>query len=237
VTTGRLPLLLSIAALITAALGWVVSSRHIQNLREAQRELVTDLAAAQRSAVIDVSGSPARGSDSAVVALVEFSDYECPFCIRHFAQTWPQIEAAYVNTGRVRYVFQDFPVDQLHPAAIRAHEAGRCAADQGRFWDMHAGLFSPAGSHTAELLDKRAADAGLKLDEYRACVSSGKHTQAVRKSITEGQRLGIKGTPSFLVGVRNPRTEEVRVLQAVHGAQQFEVFARAIEMTLKKLGL
>lgn len=235
--TTRVPLLLSIAALAVAAAGWFVSSRQIQQLRDGQRELVTDVAAARRSAVIDVSGSPARGSESAVVALVEFSDYECPFCIRHFTQTWPQIEAAYVNTGRVRYVFQDFPVDQLHPAAIRAHEAGRCAADQGRFWEMHAGLFSPAGSHTAELLEKRAADVGLRLDEYRACVSSGKHTQAVRKSVTEGQRLGIQGTPSFLVGVRDPKTDEVRVLQAISGAQQFEVFSRAIEMTLKKLGL
>jgi protein-disulfide isomerase len=237
VNTTRVPLLLSIAALIVAAAGWFVSSRQIQQLRDGQRELVTDVAAARRSAVIDVSGSPARGSESAVVALVEFSDYECPFCIRHFTQTWPQIEAAYVNTGRVRDVFQDFPVDQLHPAAIRAHEAGRCAADQGRFWEMHAGLFSPAGSHTAELLEKRAADVGLRLDEYRACVSSGKHTQAVRKSVTEGQRLGIQGTPSFLVGVRDPKTDEVRVLQAISGAQQFEVFSRAIEMTLKKLGL
>lgn len=235
--TTRVPLLLSIAALVAAALGWFVSSRQIQDLRQAQRELVTDVAAAKRSAMLDVSGAPARGSEAAVVALVEFSDYECPFCIRHFTQTWPQIEAAYVHTGRVRYVFQDFPVDELHPAAVRAHEAGRCAADQGRFWEMHAGLFSPAGSHTPPLLEKRAAEVGLKLDEYRACVSSGRHTQAVRRSVSEGQRLGIQGTPSFLVGVRDPKTDEVRVLQAISGAQPFEVFARAIEMTLKKLGL
>lgn len=235
-STARLPLVLSIAALITAALGWFVTGRQVESLREGQRTLVNEIAAARKAPVLDVKNAPSRGSDSAVVALVEFSDYECPFCIRHFTQTMPRIESTYVNTGRVRYVFRDFPVDQLHPAAIRAHEAGRCAGDQGRFWEMHAGLFSPAGSHTPELLEKRAAEAGLKLDAYRACVSNGRQADAVRASVAEGQTLGIQGTPSFFIGVRDPKTEEVRVLQAISGAQSFEVFARALETALKKVG-
>jgi protein-disulfide isomerase len=236
VTIARVPLVLSVAALITAGLSWFVLGRQIQDLRDAQRELVSEMAARQKSPVLNVAGAPTRGSERALVALVEFSDYECPFCIRHFTQTMPRIESAYVQTGRVLYVFQDFPVDALHPAAIRAHEAGRCAADQGRFWEMHATLFSPAGSHTPELLEQRAAGAGLEMTAYRECVSSGRHNEGVRRSVRNGEALGIQGTPSFAIGVRNPDTGEVRVLQAISGAQPFETFARALEAALKKLG-
>lgn len=235
--TARLPVVLSIAALITAALSWFVTGRQVQDLREAQRALVSEMAANQNAAVVNVASAPSRGSQSAVVALVEFTDYECPFCIRHFTQTMPRIDSTYIQTGRVRYVFQDFPVDALHPAAIRAHEAGRCAADQGRFWDLHATLFSPAGSHTPELLEKRAADAGLKMEAYRECVSSGRYTDAVKRSVKQGQALGIQGTPSFVIGVLDRKTDEVRVLQAISGAQPFEAFARAIEAALKKMGV
>lgn len=234
---ARLPLVLSVAALVTAALSWFVTGRQVQDLREAQRALVADMAAIQKAAVVNIAGAPSRGSASAVVALVEFTDYECPFCIRHFTQTMPRIDSTYIQTGRVLYVFQDFPVDSLHPAAIRAHEAGRCAADQGRFWELHGTLFSPAGSHTPELLEKRATDAGVKIEAYRECVSSGRYTDAVKKSVKAGQALGIQGTPSFVIGVRDPKTDEVRVLQAISGAQPFEAFARAIEAALKKMGV
>jgi len=233
---SRLPLVLSAAALVAAALGWFVTGRQVQELREGQHALVAELASLRKMPLLDVTGAPARGSDAAVVAIVEFSDYECPFCIRHFMKTMPQIEATYVQTGRVRYVFRDFPVDALHPAAVRAHEAGRCAADQGRFWEMHAGLFSPAGSHTPELLEKRAAAAGLSLDAYRACVGDGRQASAVRKSVAEGQGLGIQGTPSFFIGARDPATEQVRVLQVISGAHPYEVFATAIDAALKKMG-
>jgi len=236
VNTARLPLVLSVAALITAALSWFFTGRQVQDLREAQRVLVAEMAANQNAAVVDVAGAPSRGSERAVVALVEFTDYECPFCIRHFTQTMPRIDSACIQTGRVLYVFHDFPVDALHPAAIRAHEAGRCAADQGRFWELHATLFSPAGSHTPELLEKRAADAGVKMEAYRECVSTGRYTDAVKRSVKNGQTLGIQGTPSFVIGVRDPKTEQVRVLQAISGAQPFEVFARALEAALKKMG-
>jgi protein-disulfide isomerase len=229
-------LVLSTAALVTAALSWFVTGRQVQDLREAQRELVTEMASNRNAAVVDVAGAPSRGSASALVALVEFTDYECPFCIRHFTQTMPRLDATYVQTGRVLYIFQDFPVDALHPAAIRAHEAGRCAADQGRFWELHATLFSPAGSHTPELLEKRAAEAGLKMEAYRECVSTGRYTDAVKRSVRNGQALGIQGTPSFVIGVRDPNANQVRVLQAISGAQPFETFARAIEAVLKKLG-
>jgi protein-disulfide isomerase len=234
--SSRLPLVLSIAALVTAGVSWFISAGQIEELRESQRALVTDVAALQKSPVIDVTGSPARGAEDAVVTLVEFSDYECPFCIRHFKQTMPKIDETYVQTGKVRYVFRDFPVDQLHPAAIRAHEAGRCADEQGKFWALHDRLFSPAGSHTPEALEARATEAGLSLDGFRACVASGRHTSGVRASASEAMGLGANGTPAFFIGLRDRATGQVKVLQAISGAHPYEVFSRAIEAALKRAG-
>jgi protein-disulfide isomerase len=198
---SRLPLILSIAALATAAVSWIVTTRQVEELRDAQRSLAGDVASLRNAPVVDVAGASSRGSSDAVVALVEFSDYECPFCIRHLKQTTPQIETDYIETGKVRYFFRDFPVDRLHPAARRAHEAGRCAGEQGKFWEMHARLFSPAGSHTPEALEQRAAEAGLKMDAYRACVTSGRMTDPVNKSVAEAMELGANGTPFFFIGV------------------------------------
>lgn len=233
---SRLPLILSVAAIITAALAWVVTGRQLEQLREQQRAIVSDIAALRKSPIIDVTGAPALGSESAVVTLVEFSDYECPFCIRHFMQTMPLIQASYIDTGKLRYVFRDFPVDELHPAAIRAHEASRCADEQGRFWDLHPRLFAPPGSHTPERLEERATESGLDMNAYRACVAGGKTTTAVRKSVTEAKGLGAQGTPSFFVGLRDRSTNQVRVLQFISGAHPYDVFAKALDAALKRAG-
>ena len=111
----------------------------------------------------------------AKVALVEFSDYECPFCIRHFTQTMPQIQANYVDTGKIRYVFKDFPIDQLHPGAFQAHVAARCAAEQDRFWDLHRRLFSAPGTHEPPLLTARAQEAGLNVAQVTAALDNHEH--------------------------------------------------------------
>src|SRR5690606_25471968 len=100
------------------------------------------------------------------VTLIEFSDYECPFCIRHFMGTMPAIQEKYIRSGRIRYVFKDFPIDQLHPEAIQGHLAARCAGDQGKFWEMHGRMWGPAGSHTSAALEQHATDIGLSLETF-----------------------------------------------------------------------
>lgn len=237
----RVALLLSVLSLAVSAFVWFRSAEQIERsagqielLRSSQRDLTSEVASMRRAPVIDVSGAQAIGSPDSVVTLVEFSDYECPFCIRHFQKTWPQINANYVQTGRMRYVFRDFPVDQLHPAAIRAHEAAHCAAEQNKYWDLHNRLFSAPGTHSPEALEERATEAGLNLDAYRACVQSGRTTEAIRQSAAEAVELGASGTPAFFVGLRDRATNQVRVLQAVTGAQPYEVFAKAIDAVIRK---
>jgi hypothetical protein len=106
-----------------------------QLLRQPQDNKLVD-------ASVVIAGEPAKGSPSAKVTMVEVSDYHCPFCRRHTLNTQPQIDAGYINTGKVRYVFLDYPIDQLHPEAFRAHEGANCAGDQGKYWEMHATLFA-----------------------------------------------------------------------------------------------
>lgn len=217
-----------ILCLILMLLFWNQTRKDLASLDERQRQLAADLDAARGVTRISVAGAPALGAADQVVTLVEFSDYECPFCIRHFTQTMPRIKAELIDTGRVRYVFRDFPIDQLHPAAIRAHEAARCANEHGRFWELHSKLFSPPGTHTDDALAAQAREAGVPADAFKACLASGRMTAHVRESVQTAEQLGATGTPSFFVGVRNLETDEVHLLSAITGAQPYEEFEKAI---------
>jgi protein-disulfide isomerase len=229
---ARLPLILAGLALGVALVAWYQSQSAIDQLRESQRALVQDVAAMRRAPVIDLTLAPQRGAEDAVVTLVEFSDYECPFCLRHFEQTMPQIEAHYIATGRIRYAFMDWPVDQLHPQAIRAHEAAHCAGEQSRYWEMHRRLFGPAGSHTPDRLLDLARETGLHLDRFAECVGSGRSDAAIRATSRMAMEFGASGTPVFFIGRRDRSTNQVTVVRGLSGAQPYEVFAKALDEAL-----
>ncbi len=165
-------------------------SREVSSLKDAQRQLQVDVskklggtaATAPTAAppsvaigkTINVNGAPSKGGANSVVTLVEFSDYECPFCIRHFNQTMPHIEADYIKPGKIDYVFRDLPIDELHPQSIRAHIAAKCATEQNKFWELHVHLFSSPGSHQPKDLDALAKQAGLNVPAFDACIASNK---------------------------------------------------------------
>jgi len=221
-------LIVPVLCLVVTTGFWWQTRSELSAMRSQQRELLDVLDAVRGAATIDVSGDPALGSDDALVTLIEFSDYECPFCIRHFTQTMAQIDERFIQTGRIQYVFRDFPIAQLHPEAIRAHQATRCAAEQGKFWEMHSKMFTPAGTHTPALLEARAAEAGVDLAPYRECMASGRTADEVQASIESAVQLGANGTPSFFVGIRDPETNRVRITQGLSGAQPFEEFEKVI---------
>jgi len=232
---GRISLAVAILALLAAAYVWFNLSNELADLRKRQQILAEEVLSLRGSAMLDVSGAPARGSETAVLTIVEFSDYECPFCIRYTREILPQVDAAYIATGKVRYVFRDFPIDQLHPAAIRAHEAARCADEQGRFWELHYRLFSAPGTHGDDELAARASEAGLSLPEWRECLASGRTMPTIEASIAAAERLGASGTPTFFIGLRDPNTDQVRVVRGITGAQPFEVFEQTLEAILVQL--
>lgn len=236
----------AVAALTIAVATWFVASRQIAdlrhdlaNLQDAHRQLAVEMTQGKKSGsgpvgqIINVAQAPARGRADAVVTLIEFSDYECPFCIRHFQQTMPQIDENYIKTGKIRYVFRDFPIDDNHPQAIRAHEAARCAFEQNKFWELHGRLFSAPGTHTPLALEDRAKEAGLSEPAFKACVSSGRETAAIRATSKIADTFGATGTPWFFVGLRDLKTEQVRVLKPIGGAQPYTQFVIALDEALK----
>jgi protein-disulfide isomerase len=169
---------------------------------------------------VGTQGAPVRGLAAAPVTLVEFSDFHCPFCKQSQA-TLKQLLARYA--GKLKLVYRDFPLDQLHPQARGAAEAARCANDQGKFWEYHDVLFTQPPQGGSESLRRYAEQVGLDTVAFDRCLSSGVHREAVQRDVEEGTRLGITGTPAFFINGR-----------PVLGAQQLEAFTRVIEEELDR---
>ena len=183
-------------------------------------------------ASIDMTGAPFKGSATSTVALVEFSDYECPFCIRHFTQVMPEIQKTYIDSNKIRYMFRDFPLDDLHPQSIRAHVAAHCAVEQGKFWDMHNRLFTKAGSHTPEELSGLGKEIGLNPSAFAACVAADKYSASIRQSTAFALSLGASGTPFFVVGKFDPKTNQLAPIKVIPGAYPFAQFQQYIDAAL-----
>jgi protein-disulfide isomerase len=182
-------------------------------------------------ATFDLTGAQFKGSQTSPIVLVEFSDYECPFCIRHFTQVMPQLEADYIKTAKIRYTFRDFPIDQLHPESIRAHVAAHCATEQGKFWDMHNRLFSAAGTHQPANLLQRAKDAGLNPAQFSACVATDKYSTTIRQSTAQAIGMGAEGTPFFLIGVMDG-ANQMKPVGKLPGAMPYQQFQAALDAAI-----
>ena len=227
---GLMAFIVAAGALAVSVSSWYQHGRAIAELQATQQAIGS--AAAASAPMIDLTGASMLGSDSAVVTLVEFSDYECPFCIRHFQQTMPQIMATYIKPGKIQYAFRDWPVDELHPQSIRAHEAAHCALEQSRFWDLHPKLFGPPGSHSPEQLTTLARSIGLDMATFSSCIEAKRSTEAIRANGKLATDFGATGTPAFFIGLRDRKTNKVTVLRGLAGAQPFDVFAKTIDEVL-----
>jgi protein-disulfide isomerase len=183
------------------------------------------------NATVPIAGEPSKGSPSAKVTLVEVSDYHCPFCRRHMQTTQPQIESEYVNTGKIQYVFVDYPIEQLHPEAFKAHEAANCAGDQGKYWEMHNRLFAQP-TRDLGLLVSQAQSLGLDSAKLRACLDSGKYSKPVRESVARMAQLGVDSTPTFLLGVTPTSGQPMKIVKVVKGAVPYGEFKKAIDSML-----
>jgi protein-disulfide isomerase len=177
-----------------------------------------------------VADAPALGRPDAPVTLVEFSDYQCPFCQRFFQATLPELKRDYIDTGKVRYVFRDYPLDQIHPQARKAAEAAHCAGDQGKYWEMHDRLFQNQQALLVAQLGEHARALGLQGSAFDACLTSGKYAQRVSKGLEDGLAAGIQGTPGFVIGRTNPGGSVEG--PTVRGAQPVDVFRRLIDQVL-----
>ena len=227
----------ALAAIVLVASPACAQTSEIEALRRELASVKDDLANLRAALgrprpFIELTGAPQKGNPDAQVALVEFSDYECPFCIRHFRETMPLIEKNYIATGKILYAFRDFPIDALHPQAVKAHEAARCSAEQDKFWPMHVTLFGAPAQHSVEGLEATATQAGLDLAKFRECVASGKTTAGIRKTADLASSFGANGTPAFFIGVIDKATNVVTVTRALSGAMPFTQFAQALEAAI-----
>lgn len=188
------------------------------------------LAAAPADLPMAMPDGAARGDERAKVALVEFSDFECPYCAQYVTQTYPQIDRDYVQAGKLRYVFVDYPIEQLHPNASKAHEAALCAGDQGKYWEMHDRLFANQTGLAPDALFAHAESVGVDAAKFRQCLSAAQHGARVRKSIATAQQIGIRGTPTFLIGL--VEGGQFRAKKVLAGAQPYDAFKNAIDSVI-----
>lgn len=185
------------------------------------------------TAVVGISGRPSLGPRDAPVTLIEFSDYQCPFCKRHFSTVYPVLKKDYIDTGKLRYVFHDFPIASLHPEAKKAHEAAYCAGEQNRYWEMHDILFESSPDLSVSALKKSAMKIALNANQFNHCVESGKYAKDVDKEIAEGTQAGVTGTPAFVIG-QSGGDKITGTL--VSGAQPLTRFTQVIDELLKVAG-
>ncbi len=155
-------------------------------------------------AVLQPEETSVRGEADAPITIVEFSDYQCPYCQRYFNEAYSQVIANYVETGQVRYVFKDFPIGQIHPQATSAAEAARCAGEQDAYWEMHDKLFERQDAWAGQedpvpaFLELGQA-VGLDAGTLQSCLESGRYAVDVQQDLAEGQALGVTGTPTFFI--------------------------------------
>jgi protein-disulfide isomerase len=183
-------------------------------------------------AVINIAEAPFKGDKNAKVTLVEFTDYQCPFCSRHFRNTSPQIEDEYIKTGKLKYVLKDLPLESIHPFAFKAAEAANCAGEQGKYWEMHDRLFSSQNALASQQLPNHAEAIGLDTGKFTACLDSGKYASKIRKDMSEAQQAGVTGTPVFFLGLSDPKSTEVKTSKKLLGARPYASFKEAIDSLL-----
>jgi len=186
-------------------------------------------------AIIKVSldDDPVKGNQNAPVIVIEFSDFQCPFCAKFYRETLSQFEESYVDTGKVKFVYRDMPIDSLHPNARPAAIAAECADEQGKFWDYHNMLFekqaewqSLSAADFQTTMSKYATDLGLESASFDSCIKSQDVADEVNKDSLDATRYGATGTPTFFIG--NEKDGFTKFV----GAQPFTAFQAAIDAQL-----
>lgn len=185
-------------------------------------------ASAQRG-FIGIDDDPQLGDPGAKVTIIEFGDFQCPYCRQFWKETYPRLKKEYIDTGKVRLVFRDFP-QEVHPEAMVTAIAAECAADQGKYYEFHDKVFREQDRrgrdvvrYRADDLRRWAAEIQLDADAFNQCVDSQRHKEEVANDYADGAAVGINGTPIFFVNGR-----------VLAGAHPFASFQKVIEEELLK---
>ena len=229
------PISILIGALIIAGSIYVSNGGTIQGfgLKNSAKSpnTATPPPAAVPGAAVNVSADddPVLGNANAPVTMIEFSDFQCPFCRKLWRDALPQIKAKYIDTGKAKFVYRDFPLD-IHPMAEATAQAAQCANEQGKFWQYHDKVFEEQDKlgqgtiqYTLNDLKQWAKEIGLNVAQFNSCLDSGKYTQEIEKDLQDGIAAGVTGTPGSFINGRQ-----------IKGAVPFAQFEKIIEEELKK---
>jgi len=182
---------------------------------------------------ISADNDPIIGNPDAPITIIEFSDFQCPFCARFYSQTLPLIYEEYIEPGKVKLVFRDYPIQSIHPNAVPAAVASECANEQGKFKEMHDMLFEKQNEwnnqETADalsLFSQYATKIQLEQERFDSCLISGEYIDEIKKDFDDGRDYGVSGTPGFFVG-----NDQIGYVQ-IKGAQPFDSFKKIIDAQL-----
>jgi protein-disulfide isomerase len=177
-------------------------------------------------------GGFSMGDAKAPVVLVEYTDFQCPFCQQFHNTAFAQIKANYIDTGKVRFVSRDFPLD-FHENARRAATAGHCAGEQGKYWEMRHVMIVNASALKEDNLTTYAGNIKIDVPKFKSCLDSDKYKAQIDKDVAEGGVAGVQGTPSFVIGrLDNDKLEGVRLV----GAMPYDQFEAKIQQMLEQSG-
>jgi len=244
-TYNRLIIAIISVAIVSAFLGgYVVGGETAEPKEVIIRETVQNSQAKQTTQAqagpqiiknVSLDDDPMKGNPNAEITIVEFSDFQCPFCWKFYTQTLPLIEQNYISTGKVNFVYRDFPIQSIHPNAVPAALASECADDQGKFWEMHDIIFKNQKNwqdlqttQFTSIFKEYVIEIGLDIDEFDSCMTSGKHFEEIQNDLNDGREYGVTGTPGFFVG-----NEDIGFTKLI-GAQPFSSFQRVIEQQLAR---
>ncbi|HEX7332839.1 MAG TPA: thioredoxin domain-containing protein [Pyrinomonadaceae bacterium] len=186
------------------------------------------------SILLGVDDDPLKGDRKARLVLIEFSDFQCPYCARFVRETLPEIERDYIKTGKLKYVFRDFPIASAHKDAFKAALAAGCALDQGKYWEMHDRLFENQSAFTVYNLTQSAESIGLNKETFQQCLNKNEYETEVQSDFADGLKAGVNQTPTFFLGLTEPNSPKVKVLTVIIGAKPYAVFKTAIDSALQQ---
>ena len=229
---------------ITLTLGCAQNAGVLQGQKEIKqqladiKELINEIPKPKKAkpfkpSNVSIADSPFLGKEDAQLTLIEFTDYQCPFCKRHVTRTMPEIMKEYVDTGKVKYVLREFPLKSIHPNAAKLSQAALCAGDQGKYWEMHDLFFKGKSKPNPKDLSAEVGELGLDAALFNTCLESNKHAKKVSADISDGAKLGVRGTPSFFLGETKSGSNTVKATVFLKGAIPFSKFKKEIDKLLK----
>lgn len=186
--------------------------------------------------VVSIGKSPYLGDVDATVTLIEFSDYQCPYCSRNYKKVMPTLINEYVDTSKLKFVMRESPIASIHSNAVNASLAALCANNQGKYWEMHNMLFENQSDLGVAKLKSFAAEIGLNTENFNSCLDNKEYQSQVDADLKSAADMGVRGTPGFVLGLTDPDDPDKALMTVyIRGAQPLDNFKKAIDKLLESV--